>query len=70
MPGVALVLLGALAAGGLAPGGRALAFFCSFAAVTHLCSALTHVYPDSHTLVRAGGGRRRRQQPGGALPTG
>ena len=30
------------------------AFGCC-AAATHLCSALTHVFPDSHTLVGAGG---------------
>lgn len=36
---------------GLAPGGPSLALFCCCAAATHLCSALTHVYPDSHSLV-------------------
>lgn len=35
---------------GLAPGGPSLALFCCCAAATHLCSALTHVYPDSHSL--------------------
>ena len=51
VPGVTLVLLGAAAAAGLAPGGAPLAAFCACAAVTHLFSAITHVWPDSHALV-------------------
>lgn len=36
---------------GRVPGGVALAAFCCCAATTHLLSALTHVWPDSHSLV-------------------
>ena len=45
---------------GLCRGGASLATFCCCAAATHLCSALTHVYPDSHPLVRP---VMPRQQP-------
>jgi len=33
------------------PGGVALATFCTCACITHALSALTHVYPDSHSIV-------------------
>jgi len=41
---------------GRVPGGAALAAFCCCAAATHLFSALTHVWPDSHSLVGVGVG--------------
>ncbi|KAL4452780.1 hypothetical protein ABPG75_008442 [Micractinium tetrahymenae] len=50
VPGVALLALAALASWGRVPGGAALAAFCCCAATTHLFSALTHVWPDSHSL--------------------
>ena len=37
---------------GLMPGGASLAAFGICAATTHLCSSLTHVFPDNHSLVR------------------
>lgn len=33
-------------------GGRVLSMFCAAAATTHILSAVTHVWPDNHTLVR------------------
>jgi hypothetical protein len=33
-------------------GGKPLAVFCLCAATTHLASAITHIYPDDHVLVR------------------
>lgn len=36
---------------GAAPGGTPLGVFCCAAALTHLLSALTHVWPDDHLLV-------------------
>ncbi|PSC74139.1 adiponectin receptor 1b [Micractinium conductrix] len=53
VPGVALLALATLATGGRVPGGGALAAFCCCAAATHLCSALTHIWPDSHSLEKA-----------------
>lgn len=38
------------ARGGVLPGGAALAVFCCCASLTHLLSALTHVWPDDHAL--------------------
>ncbi|KAL4855410.1 hypothetical protein ACK3TF_003957 [Chlorella vulgaris] len=53
LPGTFLLLLAALAAAGLCPGGAALSTFGCCAATTHLCSALTHIYPDSHSIEKA-----------------
>ena len=50
VPGALLSALSAAAALGAARGGAPLAAFCACAAVTHLLSALTHVWPDSHAL--------------------
>jgi predicted membrane channel-forming protein YqfA (hemolysin III family) len=49
-PGSAFATLAAAAATGAAAGGAPLALFGACAAATHLLSALTHVWPDSHAL--------------------
>ena len=51
VPGVLFLVLGGLALAGLVPGAAALFVYTCCTAVTHLSSALTHVYPDSHLLV-------------------
>eukprot|EP00197_Chlamydomonas_leiostraca_P005473 CAMPEP_0202864134 /NCGR_PEP_ID=MMETSP1391-20130828/4499_1 /ASSEMBLY_ACC=CAM_ASM_000867 /TAXON_ID=1034604 /ORGANISM="Chlamydomonas leiostraca, Strain SAG 11-49" /LENGTH=237 /DNA_ID=CAMNT_0049543847 /DNA_START=126 /DNA_END=839 /DNA_ORIENTATION=- len=50
LPGVALVVLGLLGWFNLTIGGLPLVIFCGGAAMTHLLSALTHVWPDDHVL--------------------
>eukprot|EP00887_Chlorella_sp_A99_P003363 scaffold26.g3363.t1 len=49
-PGVLLLLLAALGAGGAVSGGRALAVWGVCSGATHVFSSLGHVYPDSHAL--------------------
>jgi hypothetical protein len=66
IPGALLLLLAALAAAGAAPGGAPMAWFGVCAATTHLFSAMTHVYPDSHGLVRPEGALRSRRRRGAA----
>ena len=45
-----LLVTAALAAAALIPGHHALAIWGMCSGATHLFSALTHVYPDSHKL--------------------
>ena len=52
VPGLLFVLLAGLCFLGALPGGAALAVYGCCTGATHLLSALTHVYPDSHMLVR------------------
>lgn len=52
VPGVLLLLMAAAASAALIPGHHALAVWGVCSGSTHLLSALTHVYPDSHSLVR------------------
>ena len=51
VPGVLFLLLGALALRGLVPGALPLFVYTCCTGTTHLTSAATHVYPDSHLLV-------------------
>eukprot|EP00879_Flechtneria_rotunda_P024922 GHRR01026449.1.p1 GENE.GHRR01026449.1~~GHRR01026449.1.p1 ORF type:complete len:228 (+),score=48.55 GHRR01026449.1:807-1490(+) len=50
IPGTTFFVTGFLARHAFVPGGAALWVFCCCAAITHLLSALTHVWPDSHFL--------------------
>lgn len=54
VPGVAFLLLGLSALSHLVAGGPPLFIYSCCASITHLFSALTHVYPDSHSLVMLG----------------
>ncbi len=60
VPGVLFLLLGTLALHGLVPGALPLFVYTCCTGATHLSSAATHVYPDSHLLVRWGCGGHRQ----------
>ena len=51
VPGVLFLVLGALALQGIVPGALPLFVYTCCTGTTHLTSAATHVYPDSHLLV-------------------
>lgn len=50
LPGIGFIVLGLLAKAGVAPGGVAMSVYCFCAAMTHVSSAITHVWPDDHVL--------------------
>lgn len=50
IPGIAFLALGLVSFGGGTCGGKTLGLFCLCATLTHILSALGHVYPDSHVL--------------------
>jgi len=50
LPGLAFITLGVAAYNNLVLGGQALVIFCAAATTTHICSAITHIWPDDHLL--------------------
>jgi hypothetical protein len=71
VPGLLFLAAAWLCRRGALPGGPALAVFAACTASTHLISALTHVYPDSHFVVRKAcdlPARCRRACPAAAPP--
>ncbi|KAJ9514517.1 hypothetical protein QJQ45_016254 [Haematococcus lacustris] len=53
VPGVVLICIGIAAWAGQTTGGWPMVIYCAAAATTHLCSAITHIWPDDHLLVRS-----------------
>ncbi|KAJ9514681.1 hypothetical protein QJQ45_028442 [Haematococcus lacustris] len=50
VPGVVLICIGIAAWAGQTTGGWPMVIYCAAAATTHLCSAITHIWPDDHLL--------------------